>query len=161
MRNLLQLLIVTLFMIGCASSSPEPVAIGDQNEAYYGEKITMEGAIPLNDLISQVNEKGTFEGKVEGEITGTCAKKGCWMTLKNGEGDDIRVKFKDYGFFVPTEGMEGKMAIMQGVAWQDTVTVEMRQHYAEDAGKSAEEIAEITEPAYTIGFLADGVVIKN
>lgn len=160
MKSLLFLALTSLFLFGCASKSAEPVAIGDQNEAYYGEKITMDGAIPLSDLIAKVNETGTFEGKVEGEITGTCAKKGCWMTLKNDAGDDIRVKFKDYGFFVPVEGQEGKTAIMQGIAWQDTVSVEMVQHYAEDAGASAEEIAKITEPEYNVGFLANGVVIK-
>ena len=37
----------------------------------------------------------------------------------------------------------------------------MLKHYAEDAGKSEEEIALITEPIYELGFIADGVIIKN
>ncbi|MEM7163113.1 MAG: DUF4920 domain-containing protein [Bacteroidota bacterium] len=161
MKNLLFTLLGIIFLSACASKSAEPVAVGEQNESYFGEKITMEGAISLKDLISKVNDTGTYEGKVEGEITGTCAKKGCWMTLRNEAGDDIRVKFKDYGFFVPTEGQEGRMAIMQGIAWQDTVSVEMARHYAEDGGATPEEIAKITEPEYNVGFLADGVIIKQ
>ena len=39
-----------------------------------------------------------------------------WMTL-DGEEGDVRVTFKDYGFFVPTEGQEGKTAIVEGLAW--------------------------------------------
>jgi hypothetical protein len=35
----------------------------------------------------------------------------------------------------------------------------MLKHYAEDAGKSKIEIAQITEPNYDLGFTADGVII--
>jgi len=160
MKTLLYFALSTLFLFGSASKSVEPNYVGEQNESYFGEKITMEGAISLKEMIAKVNEAGTFEGKVQGEITGTCAKKGCWMKLKNEEGEDIRVKFKEYGFFVPVEGQEGKTTIMQGMAWQDTVSVEMARHYAEDGGATPEEIAKITEPEYNIGFLADGVIIK-
>jgi hypothetical protein len=37
----------------------------------------------------------------------------------------------------------------------------MLKHYAEDAGKSEEEIAQITEPSYDLGFTADGVIIAE
>jgi hypothetical protein len=37
----------------------------------------------------------------------------------------------------------------------------MLKHYAEDAGKSADEIALITEPSYDVNFIADGVIIKD
>ena len=43
----------------------------------------------------------------------------------------------------------------------DTVTIEMLKHYAEDAGKSEEEIAQITKPSYDMGFTADGVIIAE
>jgi hypothetical protein len=55
----------------------------------------------------------------------------------------------------------GKKAIIQGDLFLDTVTVEMLKHYAEDAGKSEEEIAQITEPSYDLGFTADGVIIAE
>ncbi len=34
----------------------------------------------------------------------------------------------------PFEGVEGKRTVMEGEAFFDTLTVEMLQHYAEDAG---------------------------
>ena len=49
----------------------------------------------------------------------------------------------------------------QGDLFLDTVTVEMLKHFAEDAGKSEEEIAQITEPSYDMGFTADGVIIAE
>ena len=74
--------------------------------------------------------------------------------------DTILVRFKDYGFFVPKSGAENKRVIMQGQAKQDTISVELLRHYAEDAGKPLQEIEKITEPEYNISFLADGVIIN-
>jgi hypothetical protein len=81
------------------------------------------------------------------------------MKVDKGNGETMMVTFKDYGFFVPFESA-GKTAIMKGFAYYDTVSVEMLRHYAEDAGKSKEEIEAITEPEYDIAFEASGVVLK-
>ena len=43
----------------------------------------------------------------------------------------------------------------------DTISVKMLRHYAEDAGKTIEEIALIDKPNYNLNFMADGVIIKN
>ena len=64
-------------------------------------------------------------------------------------------------FFVPVDSVEGKTAIIQGDLFLDTTSVEMLKHYAEDAGKSEEEITLITEPSFELGFIADGVIIKE
>ena len=103
---------------------------------------------------------GTKTSKISGRIVETCSKKGCWMTLDTGK-DTLFIKFRDYAFFVPTDSVEGKQAIIQGDLFLDTVTVEMLKHYAEDAGKSKDEIAQITEPSYDVGFTADGVIIAE
>ena len=54
-------------------------------------------------------------------------------------------RFKDYGFFMPTDAA-GKEVIVDGKAFVNEVSVADLKHYAEDAGKSPEEIAKITEP---------------
>jgi len=76
------------------------------------------------------------------------------------DNDTLMVRFKDYGFFVPKEGVEGKTAIISGEIFYDTLSVELLRHYAEDAGKSSEEINLIVEPKYTLAFTAHGVIIK-
>lgn len=75
--------------------------------------------------------------------------------------DTILVRFKDYGFFVPKNGLEKKETIIEGFPKQDTISVKMLKHYAEDAGKTKEEIDNITSPKYKISFIADGVIIKD
>ena len=77
------------------------------------------------------------------------------------EKDTVLVRFKDYGFFVPKNGIEGKSTIINGKLSVDTLSIAQLQHYAEDAGKSKEEIALINKPEITISFLADGVLIKE
>ena len=49
--------------------------------------------------------------------------------------------------------------IVNGKAYVTEVSVEEQRHYLEDAGKSAEEIAAITEPKKTYSFEADGVLL--
>jgi hypothetical protein len=98
--------------------------------------------------------------KLEGQILSTCPMKGCWMKMSV-EQDTILVRFKDYGFFVPKSGAEGKTAIINGKLSVDTLSVAQLRHYAEDAGKSNEEVSKIINPEITISFLADGVVIDK
>ena len=98
--------------------------------------------------------------KLEGQILSTCPMKGCWMKMSV-ERDTILVRFKDYGFFVPKSGAEGKSAIINGKLSVDTLSVAQLRHYAEDAGKSNEEVSKIVKPEITISFLADGVVIDK
>lgn len=95
---------------------------------------------------------------VKGKVNDVCQKKGCWMTI-DGE-EEVMVKFKDYGFFMPLD-IAGREVIMHGKAYYQTTTVDELRHYAEDAGKSAEEIAAITEPKHEMRFLASGVKLLN
>ena len=120
---------------------------------YYGEKVSSKS---LSDL-SQIDEGSLI--KVQGTVLSSCPKKGCWMQVKV-ETDTIQVMFKDYSFFVPKQGLENKTAIIEGYAKQDTISVKMLRHYAEDAGKSKSEIEQITKPEFKLSFIANGVIIN-
>ena len=98
--------------------------------------------------------------RLRGEILSTCPMKGCWMRMSV-EQDTILVRFKDYGFFVPKSGAEGKSAIVNGNISVDTLSVAQLRHYAEDAGKPRNEVMAIVNPEITISFLADGVLINK
>jgi hypothetical protein len=85
--------------------------------------------------------------------------KGCWMKVRTTDGQTMRVTFRDYGFFVPKD-IAGKQVVFEGTAQQSTTSVADLKHYAEDAGKSKEEIAKITQPEKAVTFVADGVIVK-
>ena len=73
---------------------------------------------------------------------------------------NMHVSFKDYGYFVPKD-IDGKESIIEGYAYMETMSVDDLKHYAEDAGKSQEEIDAITEPETKLSFVADGVIVKD
>jgi len=131
----------------------------DDNYKFYGELFEFSESINYN-LEKDIFLNSSSKVKIEGEILSSCPMKGCWMRISV-EKDTVLVRFKDYGFFVPKSGIEGKSTIINGSLSIDTLSIAQLQHYAEDAGKSKKEIALITKPEVTISFLADGVLIKE
>ena len=162
MKNI-SLLFLAIIFFSCNNSNENPI-LNSKNESlsykFYGKVISQDSIKNLEVEKESLMNTGIKTSKISGRIVETCSKKGCWMTLDTGE-DTLFVKFRDYAFFVPTDSVEGKKAIIQGDLFLDTVTVEMLKHYAEDAGKSEEEIAQITEPSYDMGFTANGVIIAE
>ena len=126
----------------------------------YGEFDAVTDLEKFSNVIDKFSLENIDNKKLSGEIINVCPKKGCWMNLKVDE-DTIFVKFKDYGFFVPKTGVESKLAFISGNIKKDTISVERLRHYAEDAGKSSDEIEKIVKPEFKLSFLADGVAIKT
>ena len=131
----------------------------ERDATYYGKKF--ENQILEEHLSDRIDIFDARDNSIQikGEIISSCSKKGCWINIDIGE-NKLFVKFKDYGFFVPTAGLEGKSTIVNGKLSVDTLSVETLRHYAEDEGKSQKEILSITEPQITLSLLADGVIIE-
>lgn len=127
--------------------------------AMFGAEISEDGAVDVAMLPEKMAGADSVNIKVEGKINEVCQVKGCWMTMNVGE-ESMRVSFRDYGFFVPKDA-DGNEVIMEGTAYIDTTSVADLKHYAQDAGKSQEEIDAITEPEVALQFVADGVIIKD
>lgn len=132
----------------------------DSQWAYYGDTITIDGARDVSELPALMKGKTMGEFKLSGTIEECCQKKGCWMKLDMGNGQLLRVGFKDYAFFMPLESAGSKI-VMQGIATYDTTSVDALRHYAEDAGKNKDEIAAITEPEVELVFEASGVRLRK
>jgi hypothetical protein len=135
-------------------------AFAQTDASYHGKKITEKGAVPATELAAKMGDKTAMPVKVEGTVESVCKMKGCWMKVNTGDGQTMRVMFKDYAFFVPKD-IEGKTVVLEGVAETTTTSVAKLRHYAEDGGKSKEEIEKITEPEKAITFMADGVIVKK
>lgn len=154
-----------LLFFACNPSSPSTAqnAEGAEAEKHFGEKITSDGAIPYAKLVSQMGDADSLQVKVQGKVDEVCQKKGCWMTIVNpedAEGEELFVKFKDYGFFMPFD-LSGQEVVMEGYAFREVTSVEELRHYAEDAKEPQEVIDAITEPKVELKFLASGVVIVD
>jgi len=130
---------------------------------FYGEKISPRGTFSSSIMLEKyesLREGDTIDVKFETKINSVCQSKGCWMVLELPGVDDVMVKFQNYGFFVPKDAM-GKDVIVRGKAFIEETTVEELRHYAEDAGKSIDEVMAIREPEKKFGFIANGVLIKE
>ncbi len=146
---------------GCAPTPPAgQTDVAGVPQTFYGSVIDTQGALEAQFVREALSEEGRASLTFEGEVTATCAKKGCWMNVASGS-DTVFVRFLDYSFFVPTDGAEGKRTVVQGEAFYDTLTVPMLKHYAEDAGKSQAEIDAIREPELRLAFTATGVMIEG
>jgi hypothetical protein len=154
MKQILSLLFITALVAAC-QNKPDVIA------NTYGEAIVTDGALSMASLKDQVADKDSIVLTLKGTIEKTCAKKGCWMTVQDENGVATRVTFKDYGFFVPTEGADGKEVVFSGVAKRKVTDVATLRHFAEDDGKTEAEINAITEPKEEIEFVASGVVIYD
>lgn len=124
----------------------------------YGKAITPDEAIAMNDLHHKLKTDTAYTGKIEGKVVEVCKKKGCFMKLERASGEPVMVKFTDYAFFMPQD-IVGKTVVVEGRAKVNETSVERLRHFAEDAGKSKEEIAKITAPKKDIVIVADGVVV--
>ena len=130
------------------------------NEKFYGNEFSVLELKDYSDNKDKFIADKDNLVKIEGEILSTCPMKGCWMKIR-AEEDTILVRFKDYGFFVPTDGVVGDKTIINGKLSVDTLSVALLKHYAEDAGKPSEEINKIKDPEVSMTFLAEGVMIKE
>ncbi len=128
----------------------------------FGEKINDAEALTSAKALEQYKTLkigDTATVKFASTIKDVCTKKGCWMKVPLSENDEVMVRFKDYGFFMPLDS-KGKEVIVEGKAFVKVTPVDELRHYAEDAGKSKEEIEQITEPKKEMAFLAHGVLLK-
>lgn len=134
----------------------KPIVMEKDREV-YGSEVKMKDATKLADVLK---DPKAFEGKkikVNAEIESVCLKKGCWMNVKDGD-QKATVKFKDYKFFVPLD-VDGRVVAFEAVPQVKLVTEAMRRHYAEDAGKSKEEIEKIKGDETQVIFMAEAVEV--
>ena len=124
------------------------------------DRITADGALDFDAVMTKLGDQERVATKMIGTVESVCQAKGCWMNVvsEDGEPKEIFVKFKDYGFFVPKD-ISGQQVIMQGEVFKETTSVDELRHYAEDEGKSREEIETITEPKEELKFMASGVIV--
>jgi hypothetical protein len=155
------ILLAGLTIISCKNNTEEKKEIAAYES--FGNEIIADDALPASRMAEHYKNMtigDSVNSKMVATVKEVCKSKGCWMKLDLEDGNQVMVKFKDYGFFVPKD-IDGKEVIINGKAYVTEVSVDEQRHYAEDAGMSEEEIAKITEVKKTYSFEADGVLLKQ
>ncbi|MFY9241884.1 MAG: DUF4920 domain-containing protein [Polaribacter sp.] len=169
MKNIIKICVVTFLVFAACKSEKKEIETNEETEAVmasydsFGDKITDEKVMSSEEMLAKFNTLkvgDTINVKFASKIKEVCSKKGCWMKLPLNKETETMVRFKDYGFFMPLDSKDREV-IVEGKAFVKLTPVEELQHYAEDAGKTKEEIALITEPKKEFTFEANGVLMKK
>jgi len=137
MRTLLftgLLAVATLTMAALADdavvSLSEPV-IETETHADYGTALPASKVLhSLSEAIAQLDDLAGQSVVIETEIQQVCQKKGCFFIARDGQAV-ARVRFQDYGFFIPTDSA-GKTVTLAGTLERVTLTPQQSAHFAED-----------------------------
>lgn len=142
------------------ASQPASAASDDwkDNKLHRGAAFAGAEAVELSAILSSPDGFKGKSLKTSGTIARVCTKKGCWMELAaQGLDKGIRITFKDYGFFVPTDS-QGAVATVEG-------TVEINTLSKEDAAHLEGEGAKITRnaagDAVELAMVATGVELAR
>lgn len=122
----------------------------------YGAAISDGAITSIEEAIAATEAGRTDTMRIEAEVTSVCQAKGCWLGFTH-EAGDIRVTFKDYGFFVPFS-IRGKIARVEGTMEKIELSLADSKHLVEDAGGDP---ATVTEPIVEYQFIAAGVAIQS
>ena len=151
-----------MFIIISCQSQTEGVPSAIEGYTNYGATVeNVDDVLTVDEAIARVKSDEEVQVKVTGVVESVCKKKGCWMNVNSKDASaSLFVRFEDYGFFMPKD-CEGSEVIMEDVVFKEVTSVDELRHYAEDEGKSKEEIEAITESEEKFKFTATGVLMKS
>lgn len=156
--SILKIFALVLFVVASAGAYAQSDSEAQQ-EADGHSTFGMWQSLDLTPVsVSDAMTRTELHGKtvvVRGEITDVCRKKGCWMIVSDGT-SQMRITFKDYGFFVPTDS-DGRSVVIQGVVSAEEIPEDMAKHYAEES--LTEDPDDIEGPQQVITMVATGVLI--
>ena len=148
-----------LILAGIGASAQDKEKTPAAKGVVYGV-VSDEKTVVTPDEIKGKLVNDQFEGQIKGKVVEVCKAEGCWIKLQRTDGSSMMVRAKDHAFLMP-ENIVGKTVLIEGSATVKEVSEEMRKHYAEDGGKSKEEIAKIKGSEKDVQFAAKGVKVLD
>jgi hypothetical protein len=139
--------------------APAALAAGSaagSSDKHFGAAFTDAKKVALADVLADVDKFAESSIKIEGTIKDVCQQKGCWLVVTDGK-REMRVSFKDYGFFVPKDVKDRKV-VLEGLVSKKTITEGAAQHYASESTDSVDP-STIQGPQQIVAMVATGVEI--
>jgi len=131
-----------------AEQAPPEAAIRN-----FGAPIEIESPTRLAEIVAHPERYGEGPVLIRGRITDVCQKKGCWTVLAEGDAH-VRIRFKDYGFFLPMD-IRGQEALAEGEVKIESQSEKQARHYAAESIDGDPE--SIVGPQRVVSFTASGV----
>ena len=133
----------------------EPVASDGDTET-FGQQLT-EGlpGLSLTELLRNAPAHLGERVLVRTRVAKVCQKKGCFFVASEGA-TSVRVTFRDYAFFVPTDSA-GKAVTLSGELVVREISQTEAEHFREDLGDDDAGL----RPGKTYELVADAVRIPR
>ena len=136
--------------------------------AKFGEeqKLAAADTVPVSSVLASPDQ---YEGKyvrMSGVVTAVCPKKGCWMRVASADakpGDaNVFIKFPDppEGMYIPLEAV-GHTTTIEGTVKNGTMSEAAARHFKQDAGASADEIAQVVGDQKQVMIAKPAVTIEG
>lgn len=103
--------ILSILILACQSTTKN-----------FGEQFTPKNPVTIDALLEKVTKEHSAEAvQLEGKIEKSCMSEGCWFTIKDQAGKEIRFDVKDKKFRVPTNS-PGQEVVVLADATQDSTS---------------------------------------
>ena len=124
-------------------------AAKDPAVATYGKPLKGLKATPVSEVLASAKNGDTV--RIAGKAETVCKKKGCWLTLRDGDAS-VHVSVDEYSFFVPKDSA-GSTVVLEGKVKVEAPDPAHAEHLkAEGAGKAA--ASKVTVEAYGVEMKA-------
>ena len=111
----------------------EPVQTDAESETFGAPIEGLPEIVALSDLLQSPDQYLETTIAVKAKVAKVCQKKGCFFIAQQ-DSDVIRVAFKDYGFFVPTD-IGGREFTLVGELARHKISPKQAQHLSKDLGE--------------------------
>lgn len=159
--------LLAVVLLGC-TSSPEPgarlaadpapaveaEATGDDAPVEPGQTFgdPIDEAVPettLSEILSAPDQYRDQVIRAEGEIARVCQRAGCWMELREGDGEAVRVPMAGHAFFLPRDSA-GRRASIQGRVTIRELSQDVREHLESEGAVATASALSIHATGVTI-----------
>jgi hypothetical protein len=143
----------------CSHPEAAPAAAASNEKLILrGEKLPDGKYQPVAEVLAVPQRYSGKSVQLEGKVRRVCSHKGCWMELASDEkGPGVRVTFKDYGFFVPTNS-QGAQARVAGTLQVAELSAEQVQHLE---GEGATVPRDAAGKPQEVQLVATGVELRR
>jgi hypothetical protein len=103
--------------------------------------VELDNSLPKFSMQNLTTDSPSYLAKpfqVEARIAKVCQKKGCFFIAQQDQ-HILRVSFRDYGFFIPTDS-SGKTVLLAGELVQKEISPEQAAHFKADLNSETDMV---------------------
>jgi len=119
----------------------------------FGAGLTLVETTSLTEIVQAPGRFASQEILLRAQLADVCQKKGCWTLARDGKAS-VRVRFKDYAFFLPTNSI-GAEAYIQGRVEVANLSEREAKHYEAESRNGDPE--SIRGPVREVSLVASGI----